>query len=299
MKSIRNGVEKFINKAQEIHGDKYDYSLVTDYISNKTKMKIICKNHGIFEQNYKSHITKKYGCPKCGGVAKKTTEEFIKNAIIVHGDKYDYSLVEYENNSKKVKIICKKHGVFEQQPNHHLFGQNCNICSGVKRKSVEEFILQSKEIHGDKYNYSLVEYKNVSTKVKIICPEHGIFEQLPSSHLAGHKCYSCKNKIRKEDQHLYIFIDTKYNLYKIGVSNDVKRRCRELNSRYYNTIDKNIKIIIIFEYKGILENEIHEKFKKYNIYHPTYLKNLRCDGRSEWFNFEINNCIEYIENYKK
>lgn len=293
MKSVTNGNEKFIIKSKEIHGDKYDYSLVSDYINNRTKMKIICNVHGIFEQDYKSHITKKYGCPKCGGVAKSTTEEFIKKSKEIHGDKYDYSQVEYISNFKKVKIICKKHGIFEQQPNKHLSGHNCILCSGLKRKTTEEFIEQAKKVHGDKYDYSLVQYVNTDSKVKIICPIHGEFEQRPSSHLNGCSCSFCKKRYFKHEQHLYIFKDIKYDIYKIGVSTDVNRRCRELNSRYYKSI-KNIEIFKIFKNKGILENDIHKNFKINNIYHPTKIKNKKSDGRTEWFNFNIDECINYI-----
>jgi hypothetical protein len=290
----KNGIKKFIEKAKEIHGDKYDYSLIDEYKSNKTKLKIICPIHGVFEQDYKSHINKKYGCSKCSGICKKTTIEFINDAKKIHNDKYDYSLVEYKNTKHKIKIICKLHGVFEQKPEKHLLGRGCHICGGANRLTTEEFIDKAKEIHGDKYDYSLVNYINTNTKVKIICKEHGIFEQTPNSHLNGCNCRFCKKVCCKDEQHLYILFDKLYNIFKIGVSNDVERRCRELNSKYYG-INKNIEIVKFFELQGKLENKIHKKFEEYNVYHPTYLKNERCDGRSEWFNFDVNECIKYIE----
>lgn len=165
----------------------------------------------------------------------------------------------------------------------------------MARKTTEEFIEQAKKIHGDKYDYSLVEYKNTDSKIKIICSKHGIFEQRPSSHLNGCNCSFCKKVYFKTEQHLYIFKDIKYNIYKIGVSNNVIRRCRELNTKYYAST-KNIEIVKVFENKGILENMVHDKYKEYNLYHPTYLNQERCDGRSEWFNFDVEKCINYIKN---
>ena len=67
-------------------------------------------------------------CPKCAGSYKLNTSEFIAKARLIHGDKYDYSKVEYKNYSTKVCIICREHGEFRQTPNNHLFGTGCPIC---------------------------------------------------------------------------------------------------------------------------------------------------------------------------
>ena len=113
---------------------------------------------------------------------KLTKENFINKAKEVHHNKYDYSLVEYKNSKTKIKIICPKHGIFEQRPGMHLIGQGCPYCSG--RIISKEFVInKAKEVHHNKYDYSLVEYKNLQTKVKIICPKHGVFEQKPFNHL--------------------------------------------------------------------------------------------------------------------
>jgi Zn finger protein HypA/HybF involved in hydrogenase expression len=127
---------------------------------------------------------------------KLTTRDFIERSRNIHGDKYDYSLVEYKNNSTKVKIICPIHGPFEQSPNHHLRGQGCKQCGNIsahtkQRKSTEQFIIDAYCKHGDMYNYSLVDYKNRYTNIKIICHEHGVFEQQPNNHLSGNGCPKC------------------------------------------------------------------------------------------------------------
>ena len=128
---------------------------------------------------------------------KVTTEIFIKKAKEIYGNKYNYSLVDYINAKTKVKIICPIHGVFEQTPDSFLRGHCCQLCGfesmkALKTKSTENFILESKQIHKTKYNYSKVIYKGALKKVKIICPEHGVFEQTPHDHLGGHGCPSCK-----------------------------------------------------------------------------------------------------------
>ena len=122
---------------------------------------------------------------------KSNTEEFIKKAKKVHGNKYDYSKVNYVGNKIEVTIICPEHGEFEQTPKGHLRGQGCPKCNGGVVQTTEEFIKKAKEIHGDKYDYSKVNYINMRTKVVIICPEHGEFEQRPRRHLIGDGCPKC------------------------------------------------------------------------------------------------------------
>lgn len=129
-----------------------------------------------------------------------TTSSFIKEAKEVHGNLYDYSLVEYVKARVKVKIICKKHGVFLQTPNHHKRGTGCPICGGSKRLDTKIFIKKSIEVHGTKYNYSLVKYVNRVDKVKIICPEHGEFSQSPFDHYNGKGCNICGEVLSSEKQ---------------------------------------------------------------------------------------------------
>ena len=112
------------------------------------------------------------------------SNNFIEKAKEVHGDKYDYSLVNYSNNTTLVKIICKEHGEFEQRPDNHLSGKGCSMCSKNKKISFEEFVEKAREVHGDKYDYSLAEYINYNTKIKIINNKDGrIFEQTPNKHI--------------------------------------------------------------------------------------------------------------------
>ena len=179
----------FIDNAKSIHGDKYDYSLV-EYTGNKSKVKIICYEHGVFEKTPNSHISLNSGCPKCSD-SRKNNNDFIKKAKSIHGDKYDYSLVDYKNNKTKIKIICPEHGIFEQAPNSH-YSNGCSKCSFKYKPSTEEIIKKLSHLHKNIYDYSLVEYKNAHTKIKIICKKHGVFEQATNHHLRGAGCPNCK-----------------------------------------------------------------------------------------------------------
>ena len=128
--------------------------------------------------------------------------DFITKARKVHGDKYDYSKVEYINNSTKVCIICPEHGEFWQTPNVHLSGHGCPKCYGNIKKTTQQFIEEAKRVHGDKYDYSKVEYVNNRTKVCIICPIHGEFWQTPKNHIKGQGCNKCAIKYRAENNSL-------------------------------------------------------------------------------------------------
>jgi thymidylate kinase len=215
----RDTTDEFIEKARKVHGDKYDYSEV-DYQGSKKKVKIICTTHGIFLKTPNDHLSG-VGCGDCTSEEKskkqikKSLEDFIQDARKVHGDKYDYSKVNYQGVGKKINIICPIHGSFpHQNPYNHLKGQGCPDCARelvrekLKRKN-NEFIELAKKVHGDKYDYSEVNYQNKDKKVKIICSLHGPFSQSPHNHLKGSKCDKCANisRIEKIKDTKEIFID--------------------------------------------------------------------------------------------
>jgi hypothetical protein len=191
--------KQFVDRSNIVHNTKYDYSLI-DYKNTYTKVKIICHTHGVFEQRPNGHLHNQ-GCPKCYVSNKnKTTEQFIKEASKLHSNYYDYSLVKYINSKTKVKIICKTHGVFEQRPDIHLCGYGCLKCSiNIKTNTLKQFIEDANKIHNTKYDYSLVDYKNNQTNIKIICKTHGVFEQTPNNHLAGNNCPRCYSSISKQE----------------------------------------------------------------------------------------------------
>lgn len=187
----------FVEKARAVHGDKYEY-VMDSYRTNKTPMTIICPIHGEFRQAPGDHL-KGWGCSKCSGKYKPTTEEWIAKVAPLYNYKFDYSKVEYVDNKTNVIIICPEHGEFLVTPSNHIKGNGgCPKCAGEWRhykycKTTEQFIEDAKKIHGDKYDYSKVEYYNNKTKVTIICPEHGEFEQVAGSHLSGAGCPACSS----------------------------------------------------------------------------------------------------------
>ena len=205
-KSRKMTTEEFIEKSIELHGDKYDYSK-TEYVKSSQKVIIICKEHGEFEQTPNGNLGNS-GCKKCankinGEKQRKTNEQFIEEAIKIHGNTYDYSKVEYVNSNTNVIIICKEHGECYQSPHNHLTGKGCYECSILvrskkKTKTTKQFIEEAILIHKDKYDYSIVDYVNCNINVIIICKEHGNFLQKPTDHLCGHGCQLCGiNKLGK------------------------------------------------------------------------------------------------------
>lgn len=205
--STTSSPSDFINKSIKIHNGRYDYSLV-NYINNHTKVIIICPVHGEFQQIPSAHLSGQ-GCKKCASLNNKklfarSVSDFINESNKIHNGKYDYSKVNYINNKTKVIISCQIHGEFSQKPNAHLQGQGCHKCGIMKVKksltaSVSDFISQANKIHNNKYDYSLVEYKNTHSKVIITCPvHHAQFSQTPHNHLQKHGCPKCAMEFKKK-----------------------------------------------------------------------------------------------------
>jgi len=198
--------EEWVAQAREVHGEKYDYSLA-EYTNSQTKVRIVCPEHGVFEQPPSRHLSGS-GCPHNSHL-RNTTEDFIVKARAVHGDRYDYSEVEYVRSSEKVIIGCPDHGPFHQTPQSHLAGHGCSDCAKGKwgehlRSTTEEFIEKARAVHGDRYDYSAVEYTHSQVKVDIGCSIHGVFEQLPAAHLNGTGCPACGLTANRYDQEDFI-----------------------------------------------------------------------------------------------
>ncbi len=224
-KSKKTGtyIEKFI----AIHGNKYDYS-ETVYNCHKEKIVIICPQHGPFLQMINNHLLGR-GCKDCANKLhadrmRITQDDFIRKAVKVHGDRYDYSLVDYNDYLTEVKIICKLHGPFLQTVGVHLKGSSCqqcskNVCKLKRMDTIENFIIKANNVHGNRYNYDDVIYEGSKKKVIINCQIHGQFSQQPANHLIGHGCYSCgleiitKSHSRTHDEFITISSSVHNNLY--------------------------------------------------------------------------------------
>ena len=251
----------FIQKSKKVHGDKYDYSKVK-YINCETKVCIKCPKHGYFWQQPQYHIGKqKSGCPSCANENRNNykrlnTTKFIKEAIKIYGNKYDYSLVNCKNNYDNVTIICPIHGKFEQRPTVHLRknGKGCPKCCVNYKKSLEDYLKVFNNIHGDKYDYSLVNnINNGQSMIDIICPLHGIFKQRAILHYRGHGCKFCANKENGLNHRISVenFIEKSvkihgdtfdYSLIKEieNVQIGVPIKCKEHNEIFYQRPDNHM-----------------------------------------------------------
>ena len=157
--TTRKNTYAFVEESKKIHNDKYDYSKV-EYRNNYTKICIICPEHGEFWQTPNKHLSGQ-GCPKCAG-KNITTDEWIKKASIIHQQRYDYSKVNYINNSTKVCIICPIHGEFWQTPDKHTQGEGCPICNNSKME-----LLVRKELDENNINYEQQKQFNWLGKQKL------------------------------------------------------------------------------------------------------------------------------------
>jgi hypothetical protein len=194
--------KEFIEKAQFIHGDAYDYSDV-EYKNAQTKVTLLCKKAGHTFTQLPYHHVQGTGCPKCKN-KKLTQTEFIDLSIAKHGpSKFDYTQVKYTNMNTKITLICNSNHTFSITPKKHLQKDGgCRLCANRKtqlrcRSTKEIFIEKARKIHKDVYDYSEVVYTNNQTKVIIKCPKHGPFQKAPAKHLSGQGCNKCKANYSK------------------------------------------------------------------------------------------------------
>jgi len=139
--------------------------------------------------------------------------EFIERCKSMYGDKYDYSKTVFSGMNEKVMIICPKHGEFSILAHTHLNGHGCPVCLSEAREALEKdgeegFLRVSKEVHGDKYDYSGMDYVDSKTAVKIICPKHGEFWRYPLAHMMGEGCHQCSRVVNRFEKEVGEFIES-------------------------------------------------------------------------------------------
>lgn len=276
---------EFIESCLNIFGDQFDYSK-TEYINTRTKIAVTCKDHGDFEIGPFNHKKSKFGgCPECAPNKKHDVQSFIKKAISIHGDKYSYIHIDdLKNTRAKIKIECKEHGIFIQIADQHIHGRGCPKCAMVEIKAktslgLDEFIRLANQIHDHKYDYSKVKYINGYTKVKIICPAHGIFEQRPHGHLQTRGCKECGNESKFNFQRS-AYIEHCDKVSK-GLSNLYVILCRNNEEAFYkigitlHSVEKRYKGVMPYKYKKVklirgnasfvwdLEKRLHGMLKEY------------------------------------
>lgn len=193
---------EFVAKALKKHKGYYSYPLA-EYKTGKDQIIVTCPVHGNFSMMAEGHLYGQ-GCRACGyarnGKKKKESrEDFIAEAVAVHGDFYDYSLVPVEmpGNRSKVPIICPIHGRFLQAPMNHKQGKGCRKCGREKARngrsySLDQFLgLVKKKGHSD-LEFVQSSWINYTTPMSMVCPNHGRFEQVPERLiLGGFGCQKC------------------------------------------------------------------------------------------------------------
>ena len=207
---LSSTTEAFIEKAQQIHDQRWDYSRV-EYKNSATNVEIGCPDHGFFWQTPGSHIKQQAGCPECakwaiGRANGRSQEEFIAAAEAIHGGTYDYSSVVYKQQYEEVNVFCHRHGTFSQLPKLHLKGCGCPKCADergsqkIVKAAAEGFEQKAHEVHGQRYGYDNIEYTGYNDKVSVTCPEHGDFDVKPSKHFQGQGCPQCSTSKMYSDK---------------------------------------------------------------------------------------------------
>ncbi len=326
--------KQFIEESKKIHPE-YDYSK-THFTGIKNDVIITCPKHGDFKQTARNHLIKGCRCPKCvheTNADKKrfTTEQFITKARQIHGLKYDYSKVDYKGYGERVCIICPEHGEFWQIAAGHLNGQGCPYCGNNHHFTQEEIIEKFRATHGDKYDYSKVDFKRTHDKVCIICHEkdefgneHGEFWQTPKAHLKF-GCRKCSGNFLDREMFINkanVVHDNFYDYSKVEYTNNRTKVCIICpehgefwqipnshlegrgcplcrNSQLEKSINRALKsenLSYVYQYRN---KTIFGK-QSLDFYFPEKKIAVECQGEQHYIsNFFKSRGIEYAENHLK
>lgn len=230
MARLTQGV--FLARCHATHGDRYDLSRVV-YTGAHGKIEVVCASHGSFFPQAGNFADRGSGCKKCGSVAFglqcRTDEALLMERFVeAHGDRFSYNGILYIDSVAHVRVVCPVHGEFIQRAFAHASGADCLRCRAPVFDT-ESFILEARRVHGDKYDYSQVQFVRVSNLVEIVCPVHGVFKQRPDAHVSsGQGCRKCAKSGFKTDSPAVVYV---YLLHKVdasyvgfGVTNDFRSR---------------------------------------------------------------------------
>lgn len=205
-----------------------------------------------------------------------------------HGDKYDYSLFSYQGQQVKIPIICQEHGIFYQLIQHHQSGRGCPYCQGNYRKSTEEIIKEFQLVHGDTYTYHNMEYKGNKEKVPILCVKHGEFMQSPHHHLLGKGCPDCQS----EATQVYLLNVSNTNLYKIGITRNLKQRLSHLGNSNLAVVQS-----CTCTNPRYHESILHSRYSQFQSYYSNVTS-----GNTEFFQLsqeQVQEVIHYLESVQQ
>lgn len=248
--------EAIIEQFKEQHGDLYNYDYV-EYTGLRNPVKIICSIHGAFYQQPANH---KRGskCPYCSGI-QVHWPTYVAKCHKTHAGKYTYPEQELKNVGQKITIICPVHGKFRQIASEHQYKYGCPECGGTKKLTNNEVIDRFKKKHGDRFDYSLVQYVASTIPVKIICKDHGVFHQSPAAHYNGHiGCKLCTSKVSREETMLASYIS------QIVGTENVRRSARNIiPPQELDIVIPSQKIAI--EYNGLYWHSDMQRELKYHM----------------------------------
>ena len=298
----RCSTSEFIRKAVKI-APQYDYSKVT-YIQSSEKVVVICKEHGEFLISPNKLLSGR-GCPKCkpAKIAKALTKP-LDVVLTQLQDKYKGAITidpeTYINAKAKVTAYCNIHGKFSITLDTLLnkTSANCPACSrrlqaDYKRKSLYTFIEQASAVHNYKYTYEQVIYRNSRTDVDITCPEHGVFKQAPSNHLAGIGCSICTVTYNYTDLPTTLYFvriqhpTSKEQVYKVGITT------KSIQCRFAAELSKGYTIDIIAIYQFLTGKTAFSYEQMFLRKHKAFLRKdatpylINSSGDSELFTCNV------------
>lgn len=187
--------DEWIERAIDKLGHQYSFEN-TQYVHCRTKVEVVCPRHGPFLQRPDT-LMAGIGCQQCGrersvAGSRISALEFCEQVRAVHGQTISIVESTFTTIDQPVSAICQIHGLFKKKAKDiTLRKRGCAKCANRERKTISQYIEEAKTVHGDKFDYSLANYESNKSKLLIICPHHGIFEQEAKAHLQGHDCKSC------------------------------------------------------------------------------------------------------------
>ena len=252
-KKITN--EEFLIRVRVIHPEHYNFDQV-EYVNAKTKVKVLCKNHGVFYMT-PDNLSQGKGCKLCGyentiRLQTRSFEDFEVSAKELYGDKYRYEKESYSRSQSKMTAFCTVHNSnFSVTPSAHLRDRECSKCGTIKSTSSKMISQQNsiieryKAVHGNKYNYTHSKYKTMRSKTDIECYVHGLFRTTPHNHLNGQGCPKCSTFGYNRGKEGSLYVLTCDNIAKVGITNrNVSKRVTEINRSFGRTFKE------LFSVKG-------------------------------------------------